>query len=164
MEQKVIKFPVNSRVKFPKEFTRGLLELRNAEWRVIEVIAPGERYWQYRENSCQVRTNNTKDYMYHCTFYSDRKKHAIHRYVFDNDIVPSLPEDTGKNYQVVHKILALGFMNYLDEHRGNEKMCLSNGECEDIEKAIKEQDWEKLNRYCKKYLPEKEPKGKKYHL
>ena len=47
--------------------------------------------------------------------------------------------------------LAIGFMNYLDNHRPEGKMCLSNAECEDIDKAFKNCDWDKIMRYVKKY-------------
>ena len=48
--------------------------------------------------------------------------------------------------------LAIKFMNYLDENRPEGKMSLSNGECEDIDKAFKENDWAKIIRYAEKYL------------
>ena len=47
--------------------------------------------------------------------------------------------------------LAIKFMNYLDENRPEGKMSLSNGECEDIDKAFKENDWAKIMRYVGKY-------------
>lgn len=47
--------------------------------------------------------------------------------------------------------LAIRFMNYLDENRPEGKMSLSNAECEDIDKAFKENDWEKILRYANKY-------------
>ena len=60
---------------------------------------------------------------------------------------------TFKPYQSIKKTLALGFMKVLDEIRPKGKMCLSNGECMDIEKAFDQQDWERLERYLKKYSP-----------
>ena len=53
--------------------------------------------------------------------------------------------------------LALSFMAYLDEHRPKGKMCLSNGECADIEKAFIEHDWDKIMRYANKYQPHWKP-------
>lgn len=47
--------------------------------------------------------------------------------------------------------LATEFINYLDNNKPEGKMCLSNGECEDIDKAFKENDWAKIIRYVKKY-------------
>lgn len=47
--------------------------------------------------------------------------------------------------------LAIKFMNYLDENRPEGKMNLSNGECEDIDKAFEENDWAKIMRYAEKY-------------
>ena len=48
--------------------------------------------------------------------------------------------------------LAIKFMNYLDENRPKDKMSLSNSECEDIDKAFKENDLAKIIRYAEKYL------------
>lgn len=53
--------------------------------------------------------------------------------------------------------LALSFMNYLEENRPEGKMSLSNGECEDINKAFKENDWAKIIRYIEKYQPHWKP-------
>lgn len=47
--------------------------------------------------------------------------------------------------------LAIKFMNYLDENRPEGKMGLSNDECEDIDKAFKENDWTKIMQYVEKY-------------
>lgn len=52
---------------------------------------------------------------------------------------------------------AITFWTYLDEHRPEGKMCLSNGECADIEKAFIEHDWTKILRYAKKYRPSWKP-------
>ncbi len=57
-----------------------------------------------------------------------------------------------EDYDKIKKVLALGFMHFLDENRPEGKMCLSNGECADIEKAFNEQEWPKLSRYLDKYL------------
>lgn len=54
-------------------------------------------------------------------------------------------------YEKIKKVLALGFMNFLDDNKPKDKMCLSNGECADIEKAFNEKDWPKLARYLDKY-------------
>lgn len=47
---------------------------------------------------------------------------------------------------------ALSFINYLDAHRYEGKMCVSNGECEDIEDAFHNAMWDKLHRYYCKYI------------
>ena len=52
--------------------------------------------------------------------------------------------------------LALSFMAYLDENRPENKMCLSNAECEDIELAFQDMDWGKIIRYAEKYQPKQE--------
>ena len=57
-----------------------------------------------------------------------------------------------EEYGKIKKILSIGFMHFLDENRKDGKMCLSNGECADIDRAFDNQDWAKLERYAKKYL------------
>ena len=64
-----------------------------------------------------------------------------------------------ENYNKVKKALSLSFMKFLDDNRQENKMCLSNGECFDIEKAFDEMDFAKLFRYMEKYL--KTQKGEK---
>ena len=61
------------------------------------------------------------------------------------------PQPKQEIYQSVKHDLAIKFMNYLDENRPEGKMGLSNGECEDIDKAFKENDWNKIIRYIEKY-------------
>ncbi len=55
------------------------------------------------------------------------------------------------DYEMVKKVLARAFMEFLDNNKPDGKMCLSNGECYDIEKAFNFGDWEKLMRYAEKY-------------
>lgn len=59
---------------------------------------------------------------------------------------------TGTGYSRIKSLLAISFMHYLDENKNPGKMCLSNGECADIEKAFAAQDWKRLNIYAEKYL------------
>jgi len=47
---------------------------------------------------------------------------------------------------------ALSFINYLDAHKYEGKMCVSNGECEDIENAFHNALWDRLHRYYCKYI------------
>jgi len=61
------------------------------------------------------------------------------------------PQPNKEIYQAAKHDLAIKFMNYLDENRPEGKMGLSNVECEDIDKAFKENDWEKIIRYANKY-------------
>lgn len=62
-----------------------------------------------------------------------------------------LKEAYKDGFQTARHAIALAFMNYLDENRPDGKMSLSNGECEDIDKAFKEGDWKKIMRYANKY-------------
>lgn len=66
-----------------------------------------------------------------------------------------------ESYEKIKKVLALGFMNFLDENNPNDKMCLSNGECADIEKAFNEKDWPKLARYLDKYTESEDERIRK---
>lgn len=43
-------------------------------------------------------------------------------------------------------------INYLDQHRPDGKMCLSNMECEHLEKSWNNKDWETVIKYIRKYL------------
>ena len=47
---------------------------------------------------------------------------------------------------------ALSFIDYLDAHSYEGKMCVSNGECEDIENAFHNAMWDRLHRYYCKYI------------
>ena len=53
--------------------------------------------------------------------------------------------------------MSIGFMTYLDEHRPDGKMCLSNAECNEIETAFKNQSWDTILRYVEKYQPHWKP-------
>lgn len=67
------------------------------------------------------------------------------------------PQPREEIYQSAKHDLAIRFMNYLDKNRPEGKMGLSNGECEDIDKAFKENDWAKIMRYVEKYRPSWKP-------
>lgn len=67
------------------------------------------------------------------------------------------PQHHKEIYQAAKRDLTIKFMNYLDENRPAGKMSLSNGECEDIDKAFKENDWAKIIRYIEKYQPHWKP-------
>ena len=62
-------------------------------------------------------------------------------------------------YTKVSKALSVAFMQFLDNIRLEEKMCLSNAECFDIEKAFAMMDYSKLLRYMEKYSTIKTQKG-----
>ena len=92
-----IKFPVGSKVKFTAELTRGRLEVRGVTWTVIDIISPGYEYWVNSvEHPMERHVNTSHDYLYHCTFYSKKRGHAIHRFVYDNELVLEAPADMYK--------------------------------------------------------------------
>lgn len=63
--------------------------------------------------------------------------------------------DKSWGYEKIVKCLSIAFMDYLDKIRPLGKMCLSGGECEDIEKAFKDMNWLKLYRYLERYGKQK---------
>ena len=81
----------------------------------------------------------------------DRRADALEVLLHDIDTIEVKEVDL-ENYNKVKKVLSLSFMCFLDENRSEGKMCLSNGECFDIEKAFNEMDFAKLFRYMEKYL------------
>jgi len=62
-----------------------------------------------------------------------------------------LKESYKEGFQTARRAIATAFMEYCDKIRPNGKMCLSNGECEEIENAFLVGDWKKIERYFHKY-------------
>ena len=60
------------------------------------------------------------------------------------------------SYSHICGLLAIAFMHYIDKNIPDGKMCLSNIECADIDKAFKGKDWPKIERYIKKKLEEQQ--------
>lgn len=54
------------------------------------------------------------------------------------------------SYSHIVGYISSAFMHYYDNNIPQGKMCLSNMECADIDKAFREQDWAKIERYIKK--------------
>ena len=61
-------------------------------------------------------------------------------------------EEYNKFAKSVLSNCAMSFINYLDAHKYEGKMCVSNGECEDIENAFRNAMWDRLHRYYCKYI------------
>ena len=61
-------------------------------------------------------------------------------------------EEKNKFAKGVLTSCALSFINYLDAHKYEGKMCVSNGECKDIENAFHNAMWDRLHRYYCKYI------------
>lgn len=54
------------------------------------------------------------------------------------------------SYSHIVGYISSAFMHYYDNNIPKGNMCLSNMECADIDKAFKEKDWAKIERYIKK--------------
>ena len=69
------------------------------------------------------------------------------------DAIDSLQQEQSDvdTYKQLCGYMGIAFMQFLDKIRAEGKMCLSNWECADIDKAFLEQDWDKLLRYAHKY-------------
>ena len=84
---------------------------------------------------------------------------------FDEYMSELKPTEMELNYNVltknVLKNFAMSFIIWLDNNTKIGNMCLSNMECEDIEKAFISVDWSKIYRYIKKKVDNvREPKFK----
>lgn len=111
-----------------------------------------------RDSALEDEIKRYTEEKYHETFGSGQRTYDE----FDwEDIAVTIEEtavhfagwkEKAPEYKTISKILSLGFMHYLDDNRQEGKMCLSNAECEDITKAVSEQDWIKLERYAEKYV------------
>ena len=73
------------------------------------------------------------------------------------DKLQSLRPQQNQDINTIKRNMALSFGCYLDAHRPDGKMCLSNGEWEDLGNAFVDLDWEKIIRYANKYQPHWEP-------
>ena len=62
------------------------------------------------------------------------------------------PFDKDKVAKEFLRSVAISIMNWLDGNIPEDKMCLSNMECEDIENAVRNADWNKIYAYMKKKL------------
>ena len=71
-------------------------------------------------------------------------------------------EEQNKFAKGVLTSCALSFIDYLDAHKYEGKMCVSNGECEDIENAFHNAMWDRLHRYYCKFIEKQgiKPQGK----
>lgn len=61
-------------------------------------------------------------------------------------------DEQNKLAKGVLRSCAFSFINYLDSHRYEGKMDVSNGECGDIENAFQNAMWDRLHRYYCKYI------------
>lgn len=57
-----------------------------------------------------------------------------------------------EDYNKIKRVLAIALMSFLDNNRPEGKMCLSNGECKNIEDAFTLGDWDMIFRYIEKYI------------
>ena len=95
-------------------------------------------------------------------FSNGAKNGAQTNGIYDKDIIAWLEkqggitklseEEQNRFAKGVLTSCALSFINYLDAHKYHGKMCVSNGECEDIENAFHNAMWDRLHRYYCKYI------------
>lgn len=62
------------------------------------------------------------------------------------------------------KNLALSLMDYLDDNRVEGCMNLSSMECEDLENAVVNSDWDKVYRYMRKKLEKQDKQNSNYYI
>lgn len=92
-------------------------------------------------------------------YYGALKKSHIIAWLEKQGGITKLSEEKQNRFaKGVLSSCALSFINYLDAHKYESKMCVSNGECEDIENAFHNAMWDRLHRYYCKYI---EKQGKK---
>lgn len=68
------------------------------------------------------------------------------------DITKLSEEEQNRFAKGVLSSCAMSFIDYLDAHKNEGKMCVSNGECVDIENAFHNSMWDRLHRYYCKYI------------
>ena len=61
-------------------------------------------------------------------------------------------EDLEETYKQLCGYMGIAFMQFLDKIRAEGKMCLSNGECANIDNAFALGDWDMIFRYIEKYI------------
>ncbi len=71
-------------------------------------------------------------------------------------------EEQNRDAKVVLTSCAMSFIKYLDAHKYESKMCVSNGECEDIENAFHNAMWDRLHRYYCKYIEKQDSSSVKW--
>ena len=115
----------------------------------------GETYWlEYVGNdNYNVRSDNLLGKTYHitpCQLYTVFKKQT---WLEKQGTPAKLSEEEQNRFaKGVLSSCALSFIDYLDAHKYEGKMCVSNGECEDIENAFHNAMWDRLHRYYCKYI------------
>lgn len=123
------------------------------EW--VERIPTDKPAWSEEDNEMYINVASSLR-GYSCGLENEEHKRHIKRELdwLENRFKSLRPQPREEIYQSAKHDLAIKFMNYLDENRPEGKMSLSNGECEDIDKAFKENDWAKIMRYVEKYSPQ----------
>ena len=87
------------------------------------------------------------------SLFKDFSKEAILAWLEKQGTPAKLSEEEQNRFaKGVLTSCALSFIDYLDAHKYEGKMCVSNGECEDIENAFHNAMWDRLHRYYCKYI------------
>ena len=137
-------------IEYFEGFKMGNAEVRWEGLIVQEVLAWLEK--QKEQKPAEWSEEDEKRIQRICDFLWKNRKG-------DTDTIYQIEKDADwlKSLRPQHRDYAITFWTYLDEHRPEGKMCLSNGECADIEKAFIEHDWAKILRYANKYHPHWKP-------
>ena len=106
--------------------------------------------WLEKQNSDVDNAN--KEYW---RGYREGKQEILDKYAElekQGDITKLSEEKQNRFAKGVLTSCAMSFIDYLDAHKYEGKMCVSNGECEDIENAFHNAMWDRLHRYYCKYI------------
>ena len=110
----------------------------------------GLRYSDMVHLELKQKEQKAKSDTIDCAVFSDGSTMPIKdRTKEQKPVDEKIVDEVGKS---VRKKWALDFINYLDANRFEGKMNVSNAECKDIEEAFFSADWEKIYKYCNKYL------------
>ena len=126
--------------------------------RLLSMFKPEPAEWDEEDTEMYINVASSLR-GYACGLENEEHKRHIKKGLdwLENRFKSLYPQPREEIYQSAKHDLAIRFMNYLDENRPEGKMGLSNGECEDIDKAFKKNDWAKIMRYVEKYRPSWKP-------
>ena len=121
-----------------------------------DIIKYADNYSHAIWNKLMDNFKKIKDYHIGCNDVSDIVLNAIIdtcNWLEKQGTPAKLSEEEQNRFaKGVLSSCALSFINDLEAHKKEGKMCVSNGECEDIENAFQNAMWDRLHRYYCKYI------------